>query len=58
MSKEDLKVNPVDQEVTKDDLRKVHGGNILPGKMETCIDLGDAKDCKCHSPRSFCSSSS
>lgn len=57
MSKDDLKVKPADQEVTNDDLRKVHGGNILPGKMETCFDVGD-ENCRCHSPRSHCSSSS
>lgn len=28
MSKEDLKVKPVDQEVTNDDLRTIHGGAV------------------------------
>lgn len=45
MSKEDLKIKPVDQELTKEDLRKVNGGTISLGG-------GGCGDCKKDKPRS------
>lgn len=54
MSKEELKVMPVDQEVTNDDLRKVHGGT--PKVLEE--EARCPSDCKCLSPKSHCSSRS
>lgn len=42
MSKEDLKIKPVDQELTKEDLRKVNGGTRPGGGG--CS--SDGKPCK------------
>lgn len=54
MSNEELKVKPVEQEVTNDDLKKVHGGESKFDKNERKCPM----DCKCHAPKSHCSSNS
>lgn len=54
MSKDDLKVKPVEQEVTIEDLRKVHGGVSKDIEDEARCPM----DCQCKSPKSYCSSKS
>lgn len=36
MSKEDLKIKPVDQEMTKEDLKKVNGGTSVGRVDDKC----------------------
>lgn len=54
MSKEELKVMPVEQEVTIEDLRKVHGGISKWQEDEAKC----PSNCECLAPKSYCSSRS
>lgn len=44
MSKDDLKIEPVEQELTKEDLKKVSGGECMNDYCE------DIDDCYYHCP--------